>query len=498
MKPHRRNTIPGFWALSLGGLAFCIAAFVWLWNASLQGDVPSNAYHGASRMINGAFGACMISIVLIVTLVSNLYTPRLVKLLVRHPFVIGGLIFTTMTNLLIVLGDLISPTHPLHHNMLFLVFSAIILSAAGLIPFLYFISQFLRPSYFLPVLRTSALKNLRKIRGNAHEEKYYSGLFENIDIIANIALTAANRDDRQLMGLSLRMLHEILLEMISKEEGECSRWRKTNHRFLTGISLEGRDFLAEETTWPEAYLLGSQLRVLRGIPPKQNEVQAESCQQLRDSLTKAIDLGNWRVADLHRTLLNSYMRLAIDKRDLERYQGLSYTYRLILDAECARSEDLHPLAPWFASWEYYAFYAHDRGLTFGCATTLYDSGNLLINLSRKNEQVAIDVLGNFVAATWKLGVGAEGRLQRAALRVVVQTYWKAKAAGNELLASEIERRFLPDAEIHARILDDIFSKRTGRHSEFNDRFLRFTYLPDNVLSRCQSFHAEHSKTPVMT
>ena len=70
----------------------------------------------------------------------------------------------------------------------------------------------------------------------------------------------------------------------------------------------------------------------------------------------------------------------MNEGDLERFQGISYTYLLMLELMSTKMEDIHRLDPWFNSWAYYGKYAHDQDLNFGCETVLYDAGNLLISL----------------------------------------------------------------------------------------------------------------------
>ncbi len=92
-------------------------------------------------------------------------------------------------------------------------------------------SQFLRPSYFLPLLKKQSQAGILRLENNKNTSKNHSMVFDNIDVIANVFLTAAKRDDRQLMRLVMGMLHECLEFMLSESISLNLQWRDLFRRY---------------------------------------------------------------------------------------------------------------------------------------------------------------------------------------------------------------------------------------------------------------------------
>ncbi len=132
----KKNTIPGFVPLSIVCFVFVMGMGRFLWDITDPGALPVFALGASSRMINGIFGAVLTSMALIITLASNLYTPGLVKVFVRHPLVVFGMSFIVGTNIVLVLANLFTADHFLYVYVLEASFILSCLTMASIIPFL--------------------------------------------------------------------------------------------------------------------------------------------------------------------------------------------------------------------------------------------------------------------------------------------------------------------------------------------------------------------------
>ena len=465
-----------WWHLLLIGLItfsvfLGVGRFVWVHGTT--GQLPVDAIDESSRMINAIFGAVLTAMAIIVSLASNLYTPTLVRIFVSHPSVYLGLGGLLGINLVVILCNLISPDHhwyPLCIELLFILSCA---ALAGVLPFLYYVCQFLRPAYFLSLLKESAIKGLAKLRAAAYTYRNYQKVFGNLDVLSNVALTAASRDDRQTMKMVMGVFDDLLKEMMTAQNPSEDQWREHDSRFVPGTSTEGRLFLLEQKTWPEAYLLARQIHVLKGLSFKHNEVVSDSCEKLLETCALAVSTERLHVAQMHLMVFNSLFGVAIADKDFERFETISYYYRHVLE-RVMKDHDLSESA--FESWLHYGKEGHDAGIDFAWQTVLYDCGLLLLDVALRNEKQAIEWFETHIKPAWMSAFDVDEKLAKASHRSAVRAYWEAIARGYHELGRKIESVFLKNEAVHRDVLKAVLEFNSPMNWEFNDRFMRLTYL----------------------
>jgi len=468
----KKNTRPGFIPLTVicflivmvGGRAF--------WNIAMETDLAVTSLSSSSRMINSIFGAVITAMALIITLASNLYTPGLVKLFVRHPVVVVGLSYIVGTNFVIVLGDLFSADNKYYMFMLHIEVILSCVAIAGVIPFLYYVSQFLRPSYFLPLLYRVVENSHADIENGYDAKNNYRRIFDSIDTVANISLTAGQRDDRQLMCLVSDILHKCLIKIM--ESPKDSSWRQEYYRSKPGHSADVKQFLCANKTWPEAYIFNVYGNILKSVTSNQNEVINETCENLLISLKHALDSNNRTVAEMHIMFFNRLNELAIEQRDYERIQSLSQFF--IQTTEMLGEEkDLLELS--FASWFHYARDTYQKDIHFGYETYLYDSGHLLLDYAKQSEESSCRIFNSWIKGFWLDSIEDAGKHEKVTYKVAVKTYWQAKALSFNTLSQLIHDNFLENDAHHRLILKEILKFKSPMHWSFADRLLRFNHLP---------------------
>lgn len=468
-------------ALGLLG-AVLIATFI-----SLKGvnqGVDSVTMPVVGRTLNGFMAIVLTCIALIVPLTANLYTPKLVTMYVRHPLIVV-MLSLLLTSHIICLALNFIPTGSLLNRVLVDVLALIyLLVMMGALPFLYGISRFLRPSYFVPMLTRKGMKSLRELSRGRRTEAHKDNLFETIDVVTNMALTGMARGDRSLVLRSLGSLHTLLGGIIEQGCGDFLGWRSSRPWFVPGMAKEGQNYLIREQVWPEAYVLAQTLKITEVATRRQHELLSELASQLVDTARLASDLQAVPVVELHVMTFNMLLREAVEQKDLRRFQNLSYYYRLLIEVFHPTPERMHECARHLI---HYARMAARQGLVFAYETVVYDLGELTLSLGRQNEERAVELVQAWAGPVWQDAISQDSGLKKVGWRALLRTHWEARSQGLKEVADAIFWRFLADEAIHREQLELLLEDNRELHYEFNDRLMRFAYLSPPAETQAQAF-----------
>lgn len=466
------------------GFAFALIVSILLATRGVNQNLDSVTMPVAGRTLNQFMAVVLTCIALIVPLTANLYTPKLVTLYVRHPLIVSMLSVLLTSQVLCLILNFTPVHHPLNRVLADLVSLLYLLVIVGALPFLYGISRFLRPSYFMPMLTKKGIASLESLKRGVSVPVNADNLFETIDVVANIALTGLNRGDRQLVLLALQSLNVLLLELIGSGMPSVSAWRASRPLFLPGLAREGQDFLIRERIWPEAYVLAQGLKIMEASERNHQEMVSEFAVDLVRSAGLAYAHGQDKVVELHVMTFNALFRRAVESRDLRRFQNLSYCGRLLVEA---LQEDPYRMLDTAGHIIHYAKLAHRAHFPNTLETVIYDMGELALSLAKPQQERSVELVQGCSGPLWQEGLSLEGPLKKAAWRTVLRVYWEAKAAGHSDLADAVYWRFLMDEAIHKEQLELMLEENRELHFEFNDRLLRFAYLSPAAVEAGQAF-----------
>ncbi len=465
---------------------FLVAAALGLVTAHYGGikDFEPLGFATASRTLNQIMAVVMTSIALILPLTSNLYTPRLVKLYVTHPLIVGGLSIFIVGNLLVMSLHFFPSGHPFTRFGIWAVAAIYLVVLTGILPYLFGISRFLRPSYFMPMLTRKGLHSLQGLARGRRLESNKDNLFEIIDVVTNVALTGMARGDRQLVLLALRSLHALLAGIIGCAGRGAAAWRSSRPWFVPGLAKEGQDYLTRERAWPEAYVLAQTLKVAEVSTRRQHELLSELAGQLVDTARLASEAGAEAVLELHVMSFNTLLHEALEERDLRRFQNLSYHYRLLIEVFHRNPERMHEGVRHLL---HYARLAARQGVHFAFETVMYDLGELVLSLAKVDEERAVELVQAWAGPVWQEAIAPDSPMKKVGWRTLLRTHWEAKARGQKEIADAIYWRFLTDEAIHREQLELLLEENRELHYEFNDRLMRFAHLSPAAVAEAQAF-----------
>lgn len=460
-------------ALVVASLAGALSIAILISAFGVNQNMDSVTLPVTGRTLNGFTAIVLTCIALIVPLTANLYTPKLVTLYVRHPLIVSMLSVLLLSHIIALVLNFLPTQSVLNHALVDLLALIYLLVVMCALPFLYGISRFLRPSYFMPMLTRRGVHNLRGLEHGKNGNARGAELFETIDVVTNIALTGMNRGDRQLVLLALQSLHTVLAEIIGSGWAEEPSWRSSRPYFVPGLAQEGQDYLTREKIWPEAYVLAQMLKVMETATKRQHEILAELASQLVETAHLSTALQRDRVTELHVMAFNTLLREVIEEKDLRRFQNLSYYYRLLIEVFHEQPDRMHEAAQHLI---HYAKLAHKQGVYFAMETVIYDMGETVLSLARHDQDRAVELLQAWAGPLWQDSIDGGTHMKKIAWRAILRVYWEAKALELETLTESLYWRYLSDETIHREQVEMVLDENRELHYEFNDRLMRFAHL----------------------
>ncbi len=439
-----------------------------------------------NRSINTYFAAMVTAMVLIITLTSNLYSPYLVKLYVTHPITIVGATFMLITNFLIVISNLVSKDHPWFQTLALISFFLTITVMLGLIPFLYLISRFVRPSFFVPLMAKKIKKDLTNLSSPNREnikEKVFE-CFYQIDIFINMISTGQQRRDKNLMTLVFNELFLILGLLIrQRNEKECI-WRVKYSLFIPGTSEEGKFYLKKDKIWPEAYILTKLLDELEQVQNNDNEMFAFFCRKITQSNEESIALNDYQMTKFHLMILNTILNKSIERGTQKRSSLVFYYYRVNIEL---LSNKYTLCDESISDFMYYGHKAKEHNQHYATIFFLFDLSRIIHYISFESEEYAYNFYRKYIKSTWSAFLNQDKTLKKVTLQSIVKTFWNLYSQNYSDLTSDISRSFLSDNIEHAKILKEMIGQKSAFNREYSEHFINPEYLTGMAYSLAKDF-----------
>lgn len=476
-----------FTILSLLGL------FLWFGRDFSSSDVYAVAHN--NRSVNAYFMAIITSMSLIITLTSNLYSPRLVQLFVKHRLTIFGVSYIVITNFVLTLTHLISSDHILYRYLLFSAFSLTIIAMLGMIPFLYLISRFVKPSYFLPLMGenlNSSLKNLHKKELSLAKLKEYSHqYFSTIDVINNMASTAIQRKDRIVLYLVLKELFISLREMIKlqKEEQADKAWRNHAFAFTQGISEEGKFYLKKHKTWPEAYILSKIIENTNYLTKYDNEIVPFVCREITQANELANDIQNNDLIEILLMNLNALFKESLEDYNQAKFSIVTYYYRLNIEILINNLEMSDRAIDHFI---FYGKNALKKNEEDAAKSFLFDLSRVTNYMAFEGDDRSKFFYKRYLRPLWSFYINSGGRYSSLAKQSIVKTYWTLFAQNYETLTQFIRNDFLQSNSEHANILENLLIYNRPLAREYTDTLICTEYLSGMARTLAKEFLVKYS------
>lgn len=458
-----------------------------LWLAGLDGAAAMESVGGAAQIVAGVLAIAITVVAIVVELAANRYTHRITQLFVREPISIMVMSFFVLTTVLCVWvsttpgpPDIANSRVP--HASLILTMAMVTSSLLMLLPYFAFVFRFLTPTQVVQRIEQQAARSIGRAT-RAMRPGMRAAAIEAIEELEDIARGARQHSDRTIAMAAIEALRQLLEDYEPMRERLPDRWF-----YVDGPLLQDLDFVSMDRS-VVAELVAEKMWFETKILRQYHSIFTESLIVARD-LANLIALNTQRIgvaaAHNHSALLqvsirffNSYLRAAINARDLRTAYYVLQQYRLLCEAvmKAGRTDVALQIVNHF---RYYGQQAFNQSQGFLLEVVAYDVAQIVefaVTSGHEGAGALVDLFLEIDRA--EHGTDQEERL-RGVRRCQVQLATFFLERGDEVTA----RRIFADmqneqADRLIAVRDELLADERPQYWEFTDRGVNFSYLPPN-------------------
>lgn len=343
---------------------------------TLTADDARFLMNGLSRNSNQLLAIIFTTIAIAVPLTANMYSIKFLELFIKDrvtQIVLGVFILALPHStwiMLIIKNDYV-PIFSLSVSLVLLV-----LTPTLLITYLYYLFRFLHPNVLLSRLEKeidfefeAARRKPTQAAARAHAAS------QLVEHIASIAIRSVDRSDRSTAIESVFALKRLMKTYWQKKGTMPRAWFIVDSRALRSFSREMVLEISESRRWMEMKILSQMREVLSAAIPRMHDlVNAVSDASSELGAEKDV-LSDEALTELFMEYFNTFIRLAINRRDQRAVFTLFNQYRTFAETLCdTRPEILLEIAFYF---QYYAQAARDQNMPFVVEAIAHDLGALV-------------------------------------------------------------------------------------------------------------------------
>jgi hypothetical protein len=461
------------------------------WLASLDSAAALSVLAGSAQIVAGVLAILITVVAIVVELAANRYTHRITQLFVRDRLNVAVMAFFVLTTALCVwlavaLSGDVGEAPLLPRGGFLLAMGMMTVSLLMLLPYFAYVFDFVSPHRVISRIRAESLDSVRRARaGGVREAK--AGVIEAVEELEDIARGAMKNSDRGIAMAAVEALVELLADVTRLRRELPAEWLVVDEVIardadFVSMAAPALSAVASEGTWFEA-------KILRQC----HALFVDAVGSARD-VAQMIAIHTRRLAELgaasHPPLLeqcqrafHSYLRAAINARDLRTGYFVLHQYRLLGEDLLARGQE--PAALEVASRiRWYGRLASASELPFLLEVAAHDLANLIEAAAEKT--AARDALLEVLLAIDH--EGAENLLGVRKAQIQLATFFLQR--GEEEPARRIARDLMGERRGLLLTAREEIERETSPHYwEIQDRGSNFSYLTPERRARLGAFFA---------
>jgi hypothetical protein len=440
-----------------------------------------------NRGLNQLMALSFTVVAIAVPLTANLYSLKFLDFFVKDR--INAAVLT-----LVVLADLVSFWNVyslkldfVPFTLIYLAFGLLLLCLCLLFPYLLYVFRFLHPNTLLSRLEDEICSALDALLGAAARSRPH-GLAaprrlvaEGIEHIANIAVRSIERTDRATALASVVTLERVAHRYWTVKASLPATWFKADPNSFAGFSTQAIIELTEQHTWVEMLLFWQLRSILSAAVPRTHDVADNAARALRHLGMSAPARADPAVRELIMDYFNTFIRLALSRRDAHTAFALFDHYRQY--AEALNAEAPASVLQIAFYLEYYGRVAQDSGLSFLLTAAARELGALVQvawETQAPNRQKLLERFMHLDTHDERPEAGVKKAL------AILASYFML--AGQAEPAELIRRSFTGlDPAFLAEIKDDLLHIQREAYWEITERRTNIHYVPDAQRAKLREF-----------
>ena len=457
-------------------------------------------------MISALLAIVITVVAIVVELAATRYTHRITELFIREPINVIVLSFFVLTTVLCLwiaatFGSEISPAALLPQAALWLPLLMLTACLVILLPYFAFVFAFVSPLNTIRRLQAQALASIGRYPKRGEQARL--DVLEAIEEMADLARGSLQHKDRTIAMAVTDAFSDLLADF----------WRIRKDLPDAFFALDGAlardpDFVAVDPSvrnrlgrhggWLEVKVLRQFLELFSNSLGQARDIGSFLAIKTRN-LAIASDDSNRETLGLCIKFFNSYMRAAINGRDLRLAYYVLDQYRQLAEELIARgdSQEAVEIANFM---RYYGQVAYSANLKFLLETVAYDLSRLIEFSERAQSPATDELLALFLEVDRPEEPGSAGEDRLLGVRRVQAQLATALLSRDDTARADRIRQDMAEErpERLALIWAELAEETRSSYWEFTDRGVNFAYLPPQQRPYLDAFFAGFEGLPPVT
>jgi hypothetical protein len=478
-------------------LLTCSIVYVTLWGIDFEWDILQNpvwlftrpeavdSLNNFGEVALGILGVAITVVAIIVELAANRYTPRITDLFVRDPINITVLGFFVVTSVLVIWVNM--SLYGDHYPTMMVIIATIAMSSSLLLllPYFAYVFDFLTPTRVVLRIQNRCIRNLDQLASGRAKSasEVRDELLTAVEQLGDIALNSIEKKDKAIGISTINALAEIASHHITIKRKLPVEW--FDSEVLVQFDQDFVSFhpdiilaLTLRKTWVEMKILRQYQAVFSGSLHKMrdlNHLISIRTRRLTETASKSHDKHGMKLTI---RFMNTYMRAAINSRDVRAAYNLMNEYRLLGEAmiESGRMEEVVQLAE---HMKFYGQLAFGANIAFILESAAFDLCGLLEFAFHKGADSHDALLEIFLEVDRE--PDEEEHAQEDSLRGVrkaqikLATYYLTRNAVR--YARTVHADMLKETSVRMQsILEELEAVHDAEYWEVSDRGINFEWL----------------------
>lgn len=439
----------------------------------LAADGVISTMVGFSEVTVAVLAIALTVVAIIVELAATRYTPRLTELFVRDPVNVATMSGFVIVSVLVLWINL--SLHGPHHPTAMVWAATVLMSLSllAILPYFAYVFDFLSPTRVIQRIQVNGTRALKDAQ--RHE------VTRAIEQLGDIAANSVDNKDKSLAIASVNALAELCRDHI-KDKHQPPEWFDTQELMLgdpdfVAFHVDIVRALTERRTWVEMKVFRQYQSVFGDALNKMRDINHLIGIQTRRIGRYAHEVGDRHATQLVVHFLNTFMRAALNARDIRTAYNLLNEYRLLAEA-VLRADDDERVLEIAGFIKFYGQLAFSSQLAFILETAAYDLCALLELASAIGSRAHDDLLELFLDVDRE---PEDGKIQEASLRGVrkaqirLATHYLARDMHRQARRIFEDMRSEQPQRLQS-IRRELEAVKTAEYWEVSDRGINFEYL----------------------
>ena len=455
------------------------------WLRRLEHGSAASLLGVAAQLVAGVLAIAITVAAIVVELAANRYTHRITQLYIRHPatFLVMGLyVGTTLVCLWLAAVPDLGSEGPARVPRAGLVvgLSLVSLCLVALLPYFGFLFRFLAPTNVIARIQGEAIALVQRARRRTVPGTR-AGVIEAIEEIEDVARSARENSDRSVSMAAISALAGLVREYVPLRGELPDSWFE-----IEGALARDPDFVSmapvtvaeirEQRLWLETKVLRQYWALFGESLGDARDIANLIALETRQLGIEAIGRHPGLLALVIR-FFNSYLRAAVNARDVRSAYYVLDQYRLLGEATLAAGERARTLEI-AGHLRYYGQLGYGMGQSFLLEAVAHDLGRLVERAVEAGRPEATVLLDLFLQVDREPESPEQEERLRGVRRAQVQLATFFLARGDEASARRIFEDMKDErSERLAAVRAELEAEERAQYWEFTDRGVNFSYLP---------------------